>query len=72
MGWQNDKTKRVVCVFQDSIRNYISKFVSKEWCIENQLMPYEELKEEGHPFNDVPLSSLTFPEVAAHEDLTVA
>ena len=32
-GWENDKTKRVVCVFQDSIRNYITKHLSKEWCV---------------------------------------
>jgi len=43
-GWENDKSKRVVCVFSDSIRNYITKFLSKEWCIENQILPYEELK----------------------------
>jgi cystathionine beta-synthase len=52
-GWQGDKTKRVVCVFQDSIRNYITKFLSKEWCIENKFIPYEELKEEGNPFTGV-------------------
>ena len=44
-GWENDATKRVVCVFQDGVRNYITKFLSKEWCIENKLIPYEELKE---------------------------
>lgn len=71
-GWQNDKSKRVVCVFQDSIRNYITKFVSKEWCIENELMPYDELKEEGNPLNGTDLSTLNFPEIEAHEDLTVA
>ena len=28
-GWENDKTKRIVCVFSDSIRNYITKFLNK-------------------------------------------
>ena len=28
-GWENDKTKRIVCVFSDSIRNYITKFLSQ-------------------------------------------
>ena len=28
-GWENDKTKRIVCVFSDSIRNYLTKFLSK-------------------------------------------
>ena len=27
-GWENDPTKRVVCVFSDSIRNYMTKFLS--------------------------------------------
>lgn len=28
-GWENDSSKRVVLVFSDSIRNYITKFLSK-------------------------------------------
>lgn len=28
-GWENDKTKRVVCVFSDGVRNYLTKFLSK-------------------------------------------
>jgi cystathionine beta-synthase len=71
-GWEGDKTKRVVCVFSDSIRNYITKFLSKEWCIENQILSYEELKEEENPFNGVPLSELNLPEIQSYEDLTVA
>ncbi len=42
-GWENDKTKRVVCVFSDSIRNYITKFLSAEWCVENRFLPYDTL-----------------------------
>lgn len=61
-----------MCVFQDSIRNYITKFLSKEWCIENKILPYEELKEEGNPFNGIELSTLNFPQVFSFEDLTVA
>lgn len=70
-GWQNDKTKRVVCIFQDSVRNYITKYLSKEWCIENRFISYDELKEEGHPLTGVPLSSFKFPTVEAVADLTV-
>lgn len=40
-GWEGDKTKRVVCIFQDSVRNYITKYLSKEWCIESGFIPYE-------------------------------
>jgi cystathionine beta-synthase len=43
MGWGKDK--RVVIVFSDSVRNYITKFLSKEWCIENKMISYDELKE---------------------------
>ena len=28
-GWDKDETKRVVCVFQDGVRNYITKYLSK-------------------------------------------
>lgn len=60
-----------MCVFQDSIRNYITKFLSKEWCIENQILPYEDLKEESNLFNGIQLSTLGFPEVFSYDDLTV-
>ena len=70
-GWENDKSKRVVLVFSDSIRNYITKFLSKEWCVENQILPYSELKEEGNPYNGRPFSSLNLPEVQSYDDLTV-
>lgn len=71
MGWENDKSKRVVLVYSDSIRNYITKFLSKEWCVENQILPYSELKEEGNPYNGQTIASLNLPEIQSHEDLTV-
>lgn len=70
-GWQNDKTKRVVCVFSDSIRNYITKFLSQEWCVENKFLPYDLLKEQGHIFDGITLDQLNLPEIKAYEDLTV-
>lgn len=70
-GWENDKTKRVVCVFSDGIRNYLTKFLSKEWCIENKFLPEDELKQPDHPFNGVSLAELNLPEIKAYEDLTV-
>ena len=51
MGWEKDKSKRVVCVFSDSIRNYITKFLSTEWCVENGFLSFEELDEEDNIFN---------------------
>lgn len=70
-GWEKDKTKRVVCIFSDSIRNYITKFLSAEWCVENKFLPYDNLKEEGHIFQGIPLSELNFPEIEAYESISV-
>lgn len=30
--------KRVVCIFVDSLRNYLTKFVSDDWLLENHLL----------------------------------
>jgi len=35
------------------------------------MLPYEELKEVDHPFNNVPISSLKLEKIEAYEDLTV-
>ena len=43
-GWEKDPSKRVVVVLADGVRNYITKFLSKEWCIENRMIPYDSLK----------------------------
>ncbi len=61
----------MVCVFSDSIRNYITKFLSPEWCVENRFLPYDNLIEEGHIFKGIPLSELNLPDIKAFEDLTV-
>ena len=69
--WENDKTKRVVCVFSDSIRNYITKFLSAEWCVENKFLPYDRLKEEGHIFQGISLNELNLPDIEAYENISV-
>lgn len=68
-GWGKDK--RVVVLLADSVRNYITKFLSKEWCVENRILPYDELKESDHPFNGIPISSLNLEKIESYEDLTV-
>jgi hypothetical protein len=70
-GWAKDKSKRIVCLFSDSIRNYISKFLSTEWCVENRFLPYEELNEKAHIFEGVGLTELNLPEIKAYQDLTI-
>jgi len=34
--------KRVVCIFADSLRNYITKFISDDWLLENKLIDQEK------------------------------
>ena len=58
-------------VFADGIRNYLTKFLSKEWCVENKFLPYDELKEEGHPWNGIKISELNLPSIKAYTDLTI-
>jgi len=36
------KDKRVVVLFADNVRNYMSKFLSKDWMIENKFLPLTE------------------------------
>jgi hypothetical protein len=36
------KDKRIVCVFTDSIRNYLTKFVNDDWLLESHLLNQEE------------------------------
>jgi cystathionine beta-synthase len=34
--------KRVVCVFVDSVRNYLTKFVNDDWLLENEFLTQEQ------------------------------
>ena len=36
------KDKRIVCIFTDSIRNYLTKFVNDDWLLEGNLTSQEE------------------------------
>ena len=36
------KDKRIVCIFTDSIRNYLTKFVNDDWMLENHLLSQGE------------------------------
>ena len=36
------KDKRVVCIFNDSIRNYLTKFINDDWLLESNLLKQEE------------------------------
>jgi cystathionine beta-synthase len=50
----------------------LTKFLSKEWCVENKFLSYDELKDENHPYNGIKLDELKLPEIQAYgEELTV-
>ena len=34
--------KRVVCIFTDSVRNYMTKFLNDDWMLENQFLSQED------------------------------
>jgi len=38
--------KRVVCIFVDSLRNYITKFVSDDWLLENNILEQKKYDEK--------------------------
>jgi len=38
--------KRVVCIFVDSLRNYITKFVNDDWLLENHLLEQKKYDEK--------------------------
>lgn len=71
MGWDKDKSKRVCILFSDSVRNYITKFLSKEWCVENKFIDYEEIAEKGSKLYKASLDKLELEQVAVHEKVTV-
>lgn len=36
------KDKRIVVILPDNVRNYMTKFLSKDWMIENKFLPLSE------------------------------
>ncbi len=52
------KGKRVVVILPDSLRNYITKVVSKEWMCERGYYDLKEMVEPDHPLKGRPLSEI--------------
>lgn len=46
------KDKRVVVLFPDNVRNYMTKFLSKDWMIENKFLPLSEYDNKDHPLTE--------------------
>lgn len=51
----------------------MSKFLSREWCIENRFLPYEDLHDlKDHRFKQIPVDKLGLKPIKLHtEKLTV-
>lgn len=52
------KDVRIVCLMADNLRNYLTKFLQKEWMVDKKLMAPSELVQEGHRFIKVDLNQL--------------
>lgn len=51
--------KRIMVFFADNLRNYITKFLSKEWMVDKGLMePNDLVSNEDHPLNKYKLEDL--------------
>lgn len=66
-----DSNARIVCVFADSVRNYITKFLNDDWLLEKGLMDQSEydlkyLAEPNHLYGeDSKISELYLKEIKA-------
>jgi cystathionine beta-synthase len=66
--------KRIVVLAADSVRNYMTKFLSKEWMVENKFLPLSELDlpSAGNVFQNQSLETLPLKKVVgSDEKLTV-
>lgn len=44
-----NETHRIVVILSDSIRNYMTKHLSKDWMIENKFISLDEYNDDQHP-----------------------
>jgi hypothetical protein len=42
----------------DGVRNYMTKFLNKDWMIENKFLPLDEYNDPKHPLHGVPFEKL--------------
>ena len=50
--------KRVVIIIPDSIRNYMTKFLSDQWMLERDFFPTDELQKSYSSWWNLPISEL--------------
>jgi cystathionine beta-synthase len=60
-------------VFSDSVRNYMTKFLSKDWMIENNFLSWEEYNDPKHILADKNVDALGLKPIKTFDDtVTVA
>eukprot|EP01016_Furgasonia_blochmanni_P002245 TRINITY_DN1088_c0_g1_i10.p1 TRINITY_DN1088_c0_g1~~TRINITY_DN1088_c0_g1_i10.p1 ORF type:complete len:545 (-),score=224.40 TRINITY_DN1088_c0_g1_i10:201-1835(-) len=68
----NEKHKCCI-VFSDSVRNYMTKFLSKDWMIENDFLPWDEYNDAKHILADKGVDALGLKPIKTFDDsVTVA
>jgi len=71
-GLQDRADLRFVVMMPDSIRNYMSKHLSEEWCVKNGFMDPSEFYVEKHPLNGKTAECLGLRPIPHYDDrLTV-
>jgi cystathionine beta-synthase len=64
---------RIVVIFPDSVRNYMIKFLSTEWMVENKFLPLEELNTQDHKLSKLGVDVLNLKKVECkNQQLTLA
>jgi len=53
--------KRAVVVLPDGVRNYMTKFLSKDWMIENKFISDSEYLDKSHPLYGQSWKELNLP-----------
>ena len=58
-----DENHRIVVVLPDSIRNYMSRFLSVDWMVENKFLPLEELDTNDHKLSKFSVDDLKLKKI---------
>ena len=72
-GLDKNPDIRVVVLLPDSIRNYLSKFVSNDWMVKKGFLEAKVLQAANHPLHGKTISSLELKSIPHYDDrLTVS
>jgi len=65
-----NENHRVVVILPDGVRNYMTKFLSKDWMIENKFLSTEEYSDPSHPLYGRSWKELDLPSIKHHDAAT--